>query len=244
MYGALAGAQLGWLAVNNRWVRHNAEERPLGKILTVATLKGGSGKSTIASCLGVYWRSRKKKTVLVDADPQSSIARVAERQMALDGVPVIIESGPRVGETAKALAAENDWVVVDTAGFRDQSTIAAITVADMVLVPIKASPLDFDVASDTAALILEIAESEQRAGQPLPFYMVFNQVVRGSVIARHMRAEMEAAGYPLIKSELVSRIIFGEAALSGATPPMIQKNGIAAREISKLGKEIERLSQG
>ena len=54
-------------------------------IVTVATMKGGSGKSTVASCLAVYWHLRGRRPTLIDADPQRSIMRLAARERALWG---------------------------------------------------------------------------------------------------------------------------------------------------------------
>jgi chromosome partitioning protein len=58
-------------------------------IITVATMKGGSGKSTVASCLAVHWHLKGRRPTIVDADPQCSIARLAKRERALGGVPVV-----------------------------------------------------------------------------------------------------------------------------------------------------------
>ena len=58
-------------------------------IITVATMKGGSGKSTLASCLAVYWQLKGRRSVIIDVDPQSTITRLATREKALGGVPVI-----------------------------------------------------------------------------------------------------------------------------------------------------------
>ena len=58
-------------------------------IITVATMKGGSGKSTVASCLAVYWHINGRRPVLIDADPQRSIMRIAERDRALGGVAIV-----------------------------------------------------------------------------------------------------------------------------------------------------------
>jgi len=46
-------------------------------IITVATMKGGSGKSTLASCLAVHWQLNGRRTAIIDADPQSTIVRLA-----------------------------------------------------------------------------------------------------------------------------------------------------------------------
>ncbi len=58
-------------------------------IITVATMKGGSGKSTLASCLAVHWQLNGRRSAIIDADPQSTIARLAAREKALGGVPVV-----------------------------------------------------------------------------------------------------------------------------------------------------------
>ena len=58
-------------------------------IITVATMKGGSGKSTLASCLAVHWQLKGRRAAIIDADPQSTIVRLAAREKALGGVPVI-----------------------------------------------------------------------------------------------------------------------------------------------------------
>ena len=77
-------------------------------IITVATMKGGSGKSTVASCLAVYWHLRGRRPTLIDADPQRSIMRLAARERALGGVAVIEDATeeatqrPRGGSRARA----------------------------------------------------------------------------------------------------------------------------------------------
>ncbi|HXP98080.1 MAG TPA: hypothetical protein VN809_15300 [Telmatospirillum sp.] len=205
-------------------------------ILAVATLKGGSGKSTLASCLAVYWRLSGRNPVLVDADPQRSLARLATRPRALADVPVVENCGDDVIETARTLARSHTPVIIDTAGFRAPSTLAALAAADLVVVPVKASPLDVDVMIDTARTLF--AEGDATS---IRFRCVLTQTTHDSVIARHIRAELVEAGFPLFDSEFVNRIAYCEAALFGATPSMTEPRGAAAREIKALAGEIEAL---
>jgi chromosome partitioning protein len=65
------------------------------------------------------------------------------------------------------------------------------------------------------------------------------QIIRGSVIARHMRQEMEAAGYPLLDAEIHHRVAYAETALMGSTPSLSQVRGAAAREIAALAAEVD-----
>lgn len=207
-------------------------------VLAVATLKGGSGKSTVASCLAVHWRQAGHHPVLIDADPQRSLVRLGKRERALGGVPVheSSESGDDIATLARSLAAEHSPVILDTAGFRAPSTLAALAAANLVLVPVKPSPLDVDVMLDTARALFHTAN-----GKVPRFYCLLTQTTRDSVISRHIRNELMEAGFPLLESELINRVGYGEAALFGATPTLIDPRGPAAADIAALAAEIEQL---
>jgi chromosome partitioning protein len=205
------------------------------QIITVATMKGGSGKSTLASCLAVHWQLSGRPATIVDADPQRSIARLAARERALGGVTVVEDASEDAWKTARSLSATGP-IIIDTPGFRSLATLACIAAADFLLVPVKASPLDIDRMLDTLNSLLEGDEGERRF-----FRCVLTQTTRDSVIAKHIRAELTEAGFPVLKNELTNRVAFAEAALWGATPSMIEKSGAAAREIAAIAEEIDDL---
>src|SRR6185437_16552793 len=98
-------------------------------IITVATMKGGSGKSTVASCLAVYWHLRGRHPSLIDADPQRSIMRLAARERALGGVAVVEDATEDASKTARRLAA-GGLVIIDTPGFRSRTTLDCLATAD------------------------------------------------------------------------------------------------------------------
>ncbi len=206
-----------------------------GAIIVVATLKGGSGKSTLASSLAVHWRLSGRNPVLIDADPQRSLMRLAARADALANVPVFENCRGTVVALARELAEHHDPVLIDTAGFRTAATLAAMTVADLVLLPVKPSPLDVDVMLDTARALLSGNNRSVR------LRCVLTQTTRESLISRHIRAELSDAGFPLLQTEIVNRIAYGEAALFGATPSMTEPKGAAAREIASLAGEVDQL---
>jgi chromosome partitioning protein len=203
------------------------------QIITVATMKGGSGKSTMASCLAVHWHLSGRRTTIIDADPQRSIARLAAREKALGGVTVIEDASENAWKTARNLASSGP-IIIDTPGFRSLATLACIAAADFLLVPVKASPLDIDRMLDTLKLLIEGEEGERRL-----FRCVLTQTTRDSVISKHIRAELIEAGYPVLKNEMTNRVAYAEAGLWGATPSLIDRNGAAAREIAAIADEID-----
>lgn len=204
------------------------------QVITVATMKGGSGKSTLASCLAVHWHLCGRPSTIIDADPQRSIARLAARERALGGVTVVEDASENAWKTAQSLAATGRPIVIDTPGFRSPATLACIAAADFLLVPVKASPLDIDRMLDTLNSLIEGA-----GGQRPTFRCVLTQTTRDSVIAKHIRAELIENGYPVLKSEMTNRVAYAEAALWGATPSLIERSGMAAREVAAIAAEVD-----
>jgi chromosome partitioning protein len=205
-------------------------------IITVATMKGGSGKSTLASCLASHWQLNGRRSAIIDADPQRTLARLVAREKALGGVYVTEDASDDAFKTAQRLVGDYDAVIVDTPGFRSQATLACLGVSDFVLVPVKPSPFDVDRMLDTLNVLINGV-----SGRRPIFRCVLTQTTRESVIAKHIRSELAEAGFPVLDSEMTNRVVYAEAALWGATPSLLDKNGPAAREIAAIAAEVEQI---
>src|SRR5882724_5964256 len=179
----------------------------MSTIITVATMKGGSGKSTLASCLAVHWHLGGRRPTIIDADPQRSIARLAARERALGGVPVVEDATDQAWKTARRVAAGGP-VIIDTPGFRSEATMACLAATDFLLVPVKPSPFDVDRMLDTLNLLINGVSG----WRPI-FRCLLTQTTRDSVIAKHIRSELAEADFPVLDSEMTNRVVYAEAAL-------------------------------
>jgi chromosome partitioning protein len=198
-------------------------------------MKGGSGKSTVASCLAVHWHLRGRRCTIIDADPQRSIARLAARERALGGVTVVEDASEDAGKTARRLAISGGGpVIIDTPGFRSEATLASLAATDVLLVPVKPSPFDVDRMLDTLNTLINGV-----SGWRPVFRCLLTQTTRESVIAKHIRAELAEAGFPLLQSEMINRVAYAEAALWGATPSLLDSTGPAARDIAAIADEVD-----
>jgi chromosome partitioning protein len=205
-----------------------------GMIITVATMKGGSGKSTVASCLAVYWHLRGRRPTLIDADPQRSIMRLAARERALGSVAVIENATEEATMTARRIASTGGLVIIDTPGFRSKTTLDCLAASDFLIIPVKPSPFDVDRMLDTLGFLTNRTDGRQ----PL-FRCLLTQTTRDSVIARHIRSELAEAGLPVLQSEMANRVAYPEASLWGATPSLMSWKGPAAREIAAIADELD-----
>jgi len=211
------------------------------RVITLATSKGGAGKSTLARALGAHWLALGHKPALIDADPQRSLANRYNPAGRLGAMPIIAEPEERVGEVIEELRAKHAPVIVDTAGFRNRTTIGALVATDLAIIPLKPAAEDVEAAIATYDLIQEINETDERAARPIRAVMVLTMTMRGTVIARHVRGQLSTAGYPLLEAEMPNRVAYPEAGIEGLSPTTIEPDGAAARDIAALAHEIMKL---
>jgi chromosome partitioning protein len=210
-------------------------------VITLATSKGGVGKSSLGRSLAAHWFGVGHKPALIDADPQRTLANRYDPKGRMGGVPVVAEPEERVGETIAELRQQHAPVIVDTGGFRNRTTIGALVVTDLAIIPLKPAVEDVDAAIATYDLIREINETDEREGRPIKIAMVLTMTMRGTVIARHVREQLGEAGYPLLKGEMLNRVAYPEAGIEGLSPSITDPDGAAARDIAAIAQELMKL---
>lgn len=211
-----------------------------GAIVVMATLKGGSGKSTAAACLASHCQLGGLRTALIDADPQASLLHWRDLGDPPIDLRIVADISEAVAECARGLAREAELVVIDTAGFRNRTMIEALSVADLAVIPIKASPLDIAAAVETVRLIEEINATEERRGRPMNYRLLLTQVTVGSAVARHVRNELAQSGYLLFDAELANRVVYAEASIAGRMPIHLDAESAAARDGEAFAREVRR----
>src|SRR3954469_817215 len=173
-------------------------------VITLATSKGGVGKSSLARSLAAHWFNVGHKPALVDADPQQTLANRFDPDGRMGAIPIIAEPEERVGEVIEELRRQHAPIIVDTAGFRNRTTVGALVATDLAIIPLKPAVEDVDAAIATYDLIREINETEERESRPIKVAFILTMSLRGTVIARHVRTQLMNAGYPLIKAEMLN----------------------------------------
>ena len=113
------------------------------KTVLVASSKGGVGKTTIATHLAAQAALDGHRTVLIDADPQRSSTRWAERRSDLETAVLPIDGTRRNWQ--KLVPDDVQRTVIDApAGATADSLEAFLERADALVVPVLPSTLDID----------------------------------------------------------------------------------------------------
>ena len=197
------------------------------KILTILSQKGGAGKTTLAVSLAVSAELAGKQTLLIDTDPQASATKWFDRRQS-DAPYVISGHAERLPQLIQQ-AAENDadLVIIDTAPHAQQSALQACKVADMVLIPCRASILDVDAVQAS----IDIVKLTNK-----PAYVVVNALPALSIKRyEEVRDVLPVqCGVPVVDTYYAQRMDFIDASLEGRTPREYNPDDKAAEEEIRL----------
>jgi chromosome partitioning protein len=200
-------------------------------VLTIASSKGGPGKTLVTMLLAGSLAADGIKIVALDADPTQAFTRWAGN--AYEGPPfeALAEADEtRLAHLIDAKAEEVDLVLVDTAGFGNRAAAVAMTSADAVLVPTLSGEADVTEAEKTIRLAEGLARAARRE---IPARVLLNKV-RRTQLSRHAAKEIAAAGLPKLNSSLSDLVAYGEMSYSGRLPTL----GPAATEVARLIREL------
>lgn len=146
----------------------------MSQVLMLGSHKGGVGKTTLAVNIAVMLASRGKKVIIVKADKNDELTDWAARRHATDRPSIAIRSvqGNVSGEIEKLRKLTN-VLIVDTAGHDSIEFRSAISVADILLSPVRPSA---QVEVDTIAAMTNVVRKAQELSNPrLAAYIVLDR---------------------------------------------------------------------
>jgi chromosome partitioning protein len=210
------------------------------RTIAVIARKGGSGKTTVAVHMAIAAHLRGKKTLLADADPQCSSSVVLRGRRA---------SGPDFAETCgmqlcalqmAAVRRDIDALVIDTAAGAEDELAHAIVLADLCLLVIRPTFLDFAAAIRTADVLRRLKK---------PGMIVLNQapVSRAGTeppLVKKAQEALRLMRLPVAPTILRSRTAYQQALETGCSAEELSNGGPASQEVADLWTFIERLTFG
>lgn len=199
-------------------------------LLVVGGIKGGSGKTTIATNLAICRALNGRNVLLIDADEQQS-SYEWDRQRAVHLATLNVES--YTGRNLhKEIEAQNDGhyddIIVDTGGRDTTTQRAALVMCDAFLAPLRPRSLDM-----WTLVALRKLDAEIRSVNPhFRAMTVLNQCDPRGIDNKTARIIIEETGIECLKTEIGSRKIFPNASSEGLG--VIEMGGADQRSIREI----------
>ena len=180
------------------------------QIITIASQKGGVGKTTLSQNLAVAASLDDVPTIIIDIDPQGSAAAYYDRRLG-NGHPeqpktVSVQPVrlPQVLEDARADGYK--LAIIDTPPAVQGTLISVVNLSDMVLMPVQPSMIDLEAVKATTELVLNNC----------PIAAVLNGCKHFGEAAKQARQYIEQIHeLPVLDQGIGDRQAFRDAATSG-----------------------------
>ena len=130
-------------------------------ILTVGNTKGGVGKTTLAVNLAIARAMDGRDVLLVDGDEQRTAMTFTELRAEVRGeagYTAVALEGSAIRTQVRQLAPKVDDVVIDVGGRNTGSLRAALTISDVLLIPVQPRSFDLWAVDQVAELVAEARE--------------------------------------------------------------------------------------
>lgn len=206
-------------------------------VVSIASAKGGCGKSTLAILLGAEYALDGYKVALLDCDLNQHVSTFGLKAK-IPNFSVVPDIGEK--EILKALReAENDHdiVLVDLPGGSSTLALKSMQRSHFVLVPMRPSLPD---ARDAMKTVAQIDDAQELARVPIPRALIWTLFRPGfeSKVSRHVRKSLEGEGVPVLKGALMERVAYQAMHLTGKVPRQTEPKGGAAENVTSLAHEV------
>lgn len=203
-------------------------------IITIATSKGGAGKTTLAAIIAGALSERGHRVAAIDADYNHSLR---DWVTTFNRYPITVEH--ELNETniiplAERLGQGSELTVIDTAGAATQATVFAIGCANLVLIPCQLSSGDVVEAAKTLQLVKSAA---RMTGEDITARAVLTDYQVNTVVAGHVERELASVGLEVLRTRLHRLVAFKEMTFTGEVP----QTGNAGEQVNEFITDLADL---
>jgi chromosome partitioning protein len=203
------------------------------KRIVLVQQKGGAAKTTLCVHLAVAAERAGFKTAIIDTDPQGSASAVWGAARGGAAPPVASVIAAELRDALEAAEADGYKVVfVDTAPHTAPAIEVVARSVDLAIVPVQPSILDVAATQRTVDLL--------RAAKVPAVAVLTRAPAKRDEETNETEKALVALGLPLLETWMGERKVYRRALTQGQAVAEFDPASKAAREISKLWKEIDR----
>lgn len=193
--------------------------QPTPAIITIASSKGGVGKSTVCICLAGALLARGNSVHIIDLDENQTVMRWhTQHRIDLAGLTVTTVPAIEFPAHLRLVTAQggNDYILIDVAGVYEKAMLQAMGRSNLVIIPAQPSEPDLHEATKVVRDLTDLNDSFNGA---IPFRVLLNLFEPlDPHYQRHAVAELSRLQLNRFETVLHKRAAFREAFMTGLSP--------------------------
>jgi len=207
-------------------------------IVSILSLKGGVGKSTIAQNIAVTFAHKGYSVCIADVDTNQSCLRWSEyRNEDLPTVQVFgFPNGQGLTKNVKKLNQQFDFVIIDGTPSLSNTASKIIMLADMLIIPMLCGVMDIWA---TEKFLERYEEAKEQKEENIPAYFLLNQFNSRLTISKETKEILEnVEDVKTLTVTIGNRVAYKEANIKGLGVYELNEKK-AKIEMIELSNEIE-----
>lgn len=204
-------------------------------VITMASRKGGAGKSTLIAHLSDFVHRLGRRCFVVDADPQGSLT--LWQMLRADQGFRLQSPGHSIQPLLECARQDGvEWAFIDTPPTMNAAVAEAIGLATLVVIPARPALFDLVAVRETVAASRTCRK---------PYAVVLNGTPpkrdgRDSPVVKQVREHLDRQSIPVWSGQISHRLGYWLALDAGTGIAAAQPDSPAADEIARLWTAIER----
>ncbi|CUA97922.1 ParA family protein [Pannonibacter indicus] len=212
-------------------------------VISFANAKGGAGKTTAALLLATEIAERGKTVTIFDADPQRWISTWSDLPGRPANISVQSQLTPAtITEQIIEASAVSDYVIVDLEGTENLLVANALSVSDLVVVPIQGSSMD---ARGGAKILRLINKLEEIVRHEIRHCVVLTRT-NAAVTTRALKAvqdHLAVSGIDVLMTAIVERAAYRDmfefgGSLASLDPKLVTNLDKARDNAAQFAAEV------
>jgi chromosome partitioning protein len=206
-------------------------------IVMIGGIKGGTGKSTIATNLAAYLANQGTDVLLLDVDPQATAYKWAmRRQKHHPDAPKVntAQASGRVFDVVRDVARCYEHIVIDSGGHASDAMKSAMLGVQKLYVPLRPSQADLETMGEMASMVTDV----QALNSGLQAFSLVSLASTNPSVLEAQEAKdalQDVPGIALSENVIRDRKIYRDAFFEGV--------GVVEMTHNKATPEVQLLAQ-
>ena len=214
-------------------------------VIAVTNLKGGVGKTTIATNLAVAFQQKEYDVCIIDTDieQRSSMEWSGNREETMPSIPVFGVTFKQLTKEVQELKNRFEIIIIDGTPQLAEVADRTILASDVIIIPVLPSIYDLRGFENFLERYEQVKDLKEDSGGSVRAFVLLNRIVPKTNVSKDIEEAIADHEIGILNTKIVNRVAYVDTATMGiGVLESNDRNADKAKlEIESLFKELEQM---